>query len=259
MLYEKILKERTLITQKLEQIQLQLQQLPDGKLICCHDKTHWKWYQSDGHNKVYIPKSNRHLAEQLSVKKYLSLLLEDLKNEQRAIEFYLRHHKTNVGRAEKLLTDTSEYQNLLKPYFTPLSQELSDWIHAPYEHNLLYPEQLIHKSISGNFLRSKSEAIIDMLLFVNKIPFRYECSLVLGEVTLYPDFTIRHPHNGTTFYWEHFGRMDDSSYRKNVFSKLQLYSDYDIFPSTNLITTYETAEHPLSTEVIEKMIEEHFT
>ena len=243
---------------QISHLQTELKKYPDGHLICSKNQSRCKWYQSDGHNKVYIPKSNRHLAEQLSVKKYLSLLLEDLKNEQRAIEFYLRHHKTNVGRAEKLLTDTSEYQNLLKPYFTPLSQELSDWIHAPYEHNLLYPEQLIHKSISGNLLRSKSEAIIDMLLFVNKIPFRYECSLVLGEVTLYPDFTIRHPHNGTTFYWEHFGLIDNASYSANAFSKLQLYATHKIYPSIQLITTYETKEHPLTTDTVEKIISDFF-
>ena len=243
---------------QISHLQTELKKYPDGHLICSKNQSRCKWYQSDGHNKVYIPKSNRHLAEQLSVKKYLSLLLEDLKNEQRAIEFYLRHHKTNVGRAEKLLTDTSEYQNLLKPYFTPLSQELSDWIHAPYEHNLLYPEQLIHKSISGNFLRSKSEAIIDMLLFVNKIPFRYECSLVLGEVTLYLDFTIRHPHNGTTFYWEHFGLIDNASYSANAFSKLQLYATHKIYPSIQLITTYETKEHPLTTDTVEKIISDFF-
>ena len=243
---------------QISHLHTELKKYPDGHLICSKNQSRCKWYQSDGHNKVYIPKSNRHLAEQLSVKKYLSLLLEDLKNEQRAIEFYLRHHKTNVGRAEKLLTDTSEYQNLLKPYFTPLSQELSDWIHAPYEHNLLYPEQLIHKSISGNFLRSKSEAIIDMLLFVNKIPFRYECSLVLGEVTLYPDFTIRHPHNGTTFYWEHFGLIDNASYSANAFSKLQLYATHKIYPSIQLITTYETKEHPLTTDTVEKIISDFF-
>lgn len=97
-----------------------------------------------------------------------------------------------------------------------------------------------------------------MLLFVNKIPFRYECSLVLGEVTLYPDFTIRHPHNGTTFYWEHFGLIDNASYSANAFSKLQLYATHKIYPSIQLITTYETKEHPLTTDTVEKIISDFF-
>ena len=61
-------------------------------------------------------------------------------------------------------------------------------------------------------LRSKSEAIIDMILYKNGIPFRYEEKIVLGDVILYPDFVIRHPKTGDFYYWEHFGMMDDEDY-----------------------------------------------
>jgi len=64
-----------------------------------------------------------------------------------------------------------------------------------------------------NHNRYKSEVFIDMALFTNNIPFRYECALELGHSTLYPDFTIRHPKTGEICYWEHFGLMDDPSYR----------------------------------------------
>ena len=57
-------------------------------------------------------------------------------------------------------------------------------------------------------MRSKSEAMIAMSLYVQKIPYRYECELKLGSITLFPDFTIRHPETGEIFYWEHFGMMD---------------------------------------------------
>lgn len=129
---------------------------------------------------------------------------------------------------------------------------------SPYEHNTKYKEQLIHKTSSGNLVRSKSEAMIDMFLYMNRIPFRYECALQLGDTTLYPDFTIRHPQTGELYYWEHFGRMDDPFYYKNVFSKLHLYTSHGIIPSIHLITTYETKENPLSSEIIEKIIEHYF-
>ena len=96
------------------------------------------------------------------------------------------------------------------------------------------------------------------MLFVNKIPFRYECELQLGEIFIYPDFTIRHPKTGEIYYWEHFGRMDDSKYNKNVPSKLQLYISNGIIPSIQLITTYETIENPLSSEKVESLIREYF-
>lgn len=119
-------------------------------------------------------------------------------------------------------------------------------------------KQLLHKTISGNLVRSKSESLIDMLLYTHKIPFRYKCALQLGDITLYPNFTIRHPYTGHIFYWEHFGRMDDPTYCKNTYNKLQLYSSHRIIPSIHLITTYETQEYPLSTHTVEKVIQQYF-
>ena len=91
---------------------------------------------------------------------------------------------------------------------TPIEKELAEWQSASYEKNPNHPENLKIQSISGNWVRSKSEALIDMILYVNKIPFRYECGLQLGSRLMYPDFTIRHPKTGEFYYWEHFGLMD---------------------------------------------------
>lgn len=191
------------------------------------------------------------------IKKYLSLCLEELEKEKRAIQFYLKHHDSDC-KSEQLLTQSSEYQKLLSPYFTPLSEGLTEWMNSPYEQNTSYSEHLTNKGFSGNFLRSKSETIIDMILHMHRIPFRYECALHLGESTIFPDFTIRHPKTGDFYYWEHFGLMDDPSYANNAFSKLQLYNSHGITPSVQLITTYETKEHPLSAEVVEKIVEHYF-
>lgn len=174
------------------------------------------------------------------------------------MDFYLRHHHTGTPKAEKLLLDTPEYNALILPYFTPHDISLSNWANAPYTRNLAYPEQLIHKCISGHFVRSKSEALIDTYLHTHRIPYRYECILQLGDSILYPDFTIKHPKTGDIYYWEHFGMMDNPKYAQNACSKLQLYTTHGIIPSIHLITTYETKDYPLSTEAIEKIIEHHF-
>lgn len=158
-----------------------------------------------GNIRTYIPKKKRHLAEQLATKKYLTLLLEDLLQEQNAITLYLEHHNKKFGKAENLLHRMPEYSKLLSGFYKPMSQKLLEWSNPTYERNTKYPEQLIYKSLSGNLVRSKSEAIIDMFLYMNKIPYRYECSLQLGDTIIYPDFTIRHPQTGKLFYWEHFG------------------------------------------------------
>lgn len=250
-------KEHNQLGLQLEEIQAELAGLPGGKLICTRNGNRFKWYHSDGKTKTYIPKHNRALAEQLAVKKYLSLQARNVLREKRSIEYYLRHHNADVEQTDTLL-ESPEYQDLLASYFTPVSQKLSTWMHAPYEKNQKHPEQLIHKASSGSLVRSKSEAIIDMLLFMNKIPFRYECELQIGETSVYPDFTLRHPLTGQFFYWEHFGMMDNPSYCRNTSAKLQLYISNGIIPTINLITTYETKDTPLNIEIVEGIIQHYF-
>lgn len=141
---------------------------------------------------------------------------------------------------------------------TTCPKEVSDWMNSSYERNPYHPENLIHKSSSGNLVRSKSESIIDMLLYTKRIPFRYECALKLGDVTIFPDFTIRHPQTGNIYYWEHFGLMDNPSYFQKAFSKMQLYTFHGIIPSIQLITTFESAKNPISPDMINKIITHYF-
>lgn len=258
MFYERMLAENNRLDSQIKELQSKLKEFPAGKIFCTKNRQYYKWYTTDGKTQTYLPKSERQLAEKLTAKKYLSLFLEDLLHEKRAINFYLRHHNSNGSQAEQMLLNCPEYKKLLAPLFTPQSKELQEWSNRPFISNPKYPEQLIHKSASGKYVRSKSEVVIDMLLYTHKIPFRYEASLQLGNVTLYPDFTIRHPETGELYYWEHFGLADDPDYCKNITSKLNLYTSHGIIPTIQLITTYETKDTPLSVELVEKIINYYF-
>lgn len=165
--------------------------------------------------------------------------------------------KTEEGKTEQLLYHP-EYRKLLEKYFMPLNEELKNWQNSEYEICNKHEESLKIKGTQGKRLRSKSEAIIDMLLYKNRIPFRYEEKLVLGGITIYPDFVIRHPVTGEYYYWEHFGMMDDTEYINHACQKIKLYCENGILPSVNLITTYETKEHPLSIEKVKGIIQEYF-
>lgn len=258
MIYEQALKEKKKLEQQINLLQQQIKHLPKGKIFCTKNGKYSKWYQSNGKTQTYIPKRERHLAEQLALKKYLSLQLKNSQQENRAIEYYLRHHDTNAEQTELSLYNTPAYKDLLSPYFKPISLELFEWENAPYNKNDNYSENLVHETASGINVRSKSEEMIDMVLFKNKIPFRYECELQLGEKLLYPDFTIRHPKTGETYYWEHFGLMDDTDYCRKAFAKLHLYASNGIIPSIHLITTYETKNNPLSINDIEEIVNHYF-
>ncbi len=171
---------------------------------------------------------------------------------------YLRHHQTDCGKAEHLLFNDPECHRLMSDYFTPLSKELANWANEPYKSNPYHPEGLVHINAFGKAFRSKSELIIDSCLSSHQIPNRYECELVLNNCIVYPDFTIRHPRTGNIYYYEHFGKIDEPLYAQRACTKLQNYFLSGIYPTTQLIVTYETPNHPLTPKRVERLIEEYF-
>ena len=132
MRHDKLQRKKQELEKRINSLEKRLKTLPDGKLICAGNGGYCKWYRSDGKTNSYIPKKNRQLAEQLAVKKYLILLEEDLQQERKAIDSILKFQKSDFGQAEQLLTEPSEYQKLLSPFFKPISRELLDWQNSPF-------------------------------------------------------------------------------------------------------------------------------
>ena len=168
MIYEKALNERTRLETELNKLKTQLKAYPEGKLICSHSGKYPKYYVSDGHTKTYIPAQNKELAEALAIKKYISTLITDYTHELTALNFYIKHHQNHVSHVDDLLSSSPQYQQLISPHFKPLSKELDEWMHSDYEKNPNHIENLIHIGSNGNYVRSKSESIIDLILSSHK-------------------------------------------------------------------------------------------
>lgn len=258
MLYYNAKKAVQLLEKRISEINAQLRKLPEGKLYCIRDGKKTKWYNYINKKQTYLSKKKLLLAESLAKKRYLLQLKDDLAHEKLAINFYLRHHHEHPWKSEQLLTSNSDLSKLLLPFFKPQSKEYEDWANSPYLQNQNYPDQLIYKTPTGQCVRSKSEMLIAMTLYKYQIPFRYECALQLGSTTIYPDFTIRHPKTGEFYYFEHFGMIDKPIYKQNALHKLNTYFSHGIYPTINLITTYETKEHPLNMEIVESIIQMYF-
>lgn len=256
LVYQSMKRAYARVEQKIEEIQQELEHFPAGKLICTNNGTRDKWYHKDEGKLTYIPKCNRALAEQLVQKAQKQLTLQDLENERKAIQAYL-HCRKPVDFSEKLYKNPGLVRLLSAEHWS-ISGELSAWMCAPYEKNPFHPEGKIHQCCTGEFVRSKSESMIALALHLHKIPFRYECALRVGPNVAYPDFTIRHPVTGRTYYWENFGMMDVVAYRDKVSLKLKYYISQGIIPSDQLITTYEKQDKPLSSARVESLIEEFF-
>lgn len=253
--YNQISTEQEHIQAQIEALQKKIKALPKGALLCVRNGNYIKWFKSNGKHPIYIPKKERHLAEALALKKFYQLQLEELTSLLQLSEAYAQNKKES---SLSLLDDSSCFKELLAPHFNSFPNELQQWANADYEHNPLHPEHLIHNTIAGYKVRSKSEVIIVNTLFANRIPFRYECALTVQNMIFYPDLTIRHPKSGELIYWEHFGMMDKPVYCDKAFQKLRIYASEGIIPSINLITTYETADHPINSEKIQQIVRDFF-
>lgn len=248
---------------RMKYLEKELEELPKGKLLCAGNGKYTKWYVSTGTGREYLPKTERVLAEQLALRRLYAAQLNQLRQESELLKKHESFQKENVysNEIEHLISQESPYYELLKNCIVGSRKNgayLKMWQEEEYQTNCAHPEHLLHKSLNGERLRSKSEVIIANALYMNRIPYRYECELVLGDVTLYPDFTILHPDTSEVYYWEHFGMMSQSAYREKTVQKLKLYGEYQIFPFHQLITTYESESMSLDSEMIQKVIEMYF-
>jgi len=241
-----------------EVLNARLSVLPEGELHIYPVGNSTKWIHAQQGKQIYLPKSKRSLAEALALKKYYSLLLIEVKEELSLLTSMTNRSKTLS--ASDLLEESSPYYELLQGYFAKdkLPMSVQKWHAEAYETNGSHPEHLIHTTLAGHKVRSKSEVIIANLLYTNGIPYRYEAALILNEMTIYPDFTILHPTSQQIFYWEHFGMMDKNNYCDAACNKLKSYCYNGIYPSMQLITTYETGKVPIRSELVQQIISQYF-
>ena len=264
-----ITKELRRLTTEKADLEEAISAAPPGALVFSPNhakgKTYYKWYIYNGtttnrSKKTYLRRQERERAKALARKGLQKAHLKDIEREITALESYLAKHKESSFLA-KLLKSPGLWDLVsedIPMVSSELSEELEKWVHDDYEMNPLYPERKIVPTDQGIMVRSKSEAIILMLLSINHIPFRYECRLEVSNRTYYPDFTIRHPITGETFYWEHVGRLDLPEYRSSFMNKLNVYLNNGIIPDQNLILTYESEDSPLNIAIVMDKIEEFF-
>jgi len=223
---------------------------PTGKLEIYSNKSATRWYvKPENGSRKYLPKKEFDTAGLLSEKRLAEEKLCMYERELDAINRFLASYPSDEERIMSAKKNAA-FLNLTKPK-TALS-----WQNEPFETNTSFPENLKHPSPSGHMLRSKSECLIDMALFNRNIPFRYECKLDFDFQCVYPDFTIYNEATDEFKYWERFGMMDDARYRKKALEKEEFYYSQGLFPGNDLIFTYETIDSPITTIVIDKIIDD---
>lgn len=122
-------------------------------------------------------------------------------------------------------------------------------------------ERLIHRTLNGEGVRSKSEVIIANMLRLKGIEYIYERPLKGKDGSVrYPDFTIEDSESGRTIYWEHLGMMIDPEYRQRWEKKLEWYKAQGLRPldernsDGDLLITYDDKRGGVDSQKIDKLI-----
>ena len=108
----------------------------------------------------------------------------------------------------------------------------------------------VHRADSGDMVRSKQERFIANLLASEGVSFEYERQLSSWDGSFrYPDFTLF--INGEQYYWEHWGMVDDYSYRQYIAKKVKWYREHGYY--SHLIQTWGGGDRNLRGQVLAEL------
>ncbi len=207
----------------------------------------------------YIKHANKEEITKVANASYVKRVLPKLKKNLYAAEKFLDLHSG---------TEEREIVNAMPDFIKELNNNLfvykptyiKNWQDQPYIRNPNKPEGLIHETMRGDMVRSKSEVLLADELYEHNLAYRPECPLRLKKSgrTIYPDFLILHPETFKEIIWEHFGMMDDPDYAREAFAKINALARDGYFMGDNLICTFERSDMPLTRGTIELYIEKYF-
>lgn len=232
---------------------------PKGRLSCrvINGKVRFYWRQSEAmSNGKYLSKKKMEtitkLAQKQCAQKTLAAIDAELSRLTRC-----EHLLRSLGgcTVEEVFDNLNEnIKNLASPVVESNDQFAERWMNNNIESDDFYEESKRLVTKSGEKVRSKSEMIISAILRENRIPFKYEQPLWLGDHMIRPDFTLLDKKQRKEIYWEHFGLADRPEYAVNALKKLGRFFEADIYAGATLIITVESEDMPLSEPQINKII-----
>lgn len=240
-----------------------LKKAPAGRLRLSRRKNQVQWFHvtkgTTAHGK-YIPVDEIGRAKALAQKEYDLKALPELRRWLSLIDSFLARFRLQY--LENLYACAHEgRQKLVTPVYVSDEVYIAQWLACAYEGKKFAEGVPEIRTLRGEQVRSKSEAMIADTLYRLKIPYKYESPLTIrhkkgasrNTMTIYPDFTCLNVRLRQEFVWEHFGMMDDADYSSQVVWKVSCFEDNGYFLGKNLILSMESSEFPLDATRIEKI------
>ena len=263
--YDLLLKRLTFCDSIIKDAEKKIQKLPKGNLkaTLVHNKEGetYQYYLRENRKDPtgrYLGKEERELARQLAQREYCEKVLKVAKREKKLIETLSDRLKTDsVFEAYTRLKEGKKI--LVEPYVLPDHEFARIWQAKKYEAKGFGENDPEIYTKRGERVRSKSEQLIADRLYYSGIPYRYEYPFVLKNGKhVYTDFTILNVRTRTEYRLEHFGGMDEPSYRSNAFFKIADYGNNGLLMGKHIIYTFEDKANPLDSRYLDLLIRKFF-
>ena len=246
------------ITSLIVQLENKIDLLPAGRISIKQIGNNSYYYlTSETSNNKLLCKDDQPLIEAIIQKQYYEKVLKVSKQESKALSNALAHYPQKT--AEDIYSTLSEErQKFVKPIIPTTEQFVKEWQDKPYKPKEFKEGTPIFETLRGERVRSKSEQIIADRLYVNGIPYKYECPLKINNKVIHPDFTILRISDRKELYHEHLGKTDDEKYQNDNVPRLNNYILGGYLLGDTLFLSFESSTTPLDVRVIDRMIQEHY-
>ncbi len=236
-----------------------LNALPEQRIGTCRNHGCDQYYLIDRNSKKrkYAKANELTMIKKIAQRDYEQKVNKKLKRIKKNLQNFLIHD--DISAIEKVYANMSTARKkLVVPILEPDDQFVKRWKEVIYEPMGFKDGAAVFCSDNGIRVRSKSELMIANALEKAGIPFRYEYPVKLksmGDVRT--DFMCLNVRTRKEILWEHFGRMDDEGYINRNVPKIADYAHSGYFEGENMIMTFESSQHPLSSRTIKLMIEHY--
>ena len=215
------------------------------------------WVDRVTKKRKYAKNDEKENLKKVAQRDYEMLVKNKLVHMRNEISEFIKHY--DIEGVEKVYLGIADARKkLVTPIIEPKEIFVERWRNVSYEPMEYDESKGEFYSHSGIRVRSKSELIIANMLEREAVPYHYEYPIMLNGVgTVRPDFTCLNVRTGQEFIWEHFGMMDNIAYANKNISKINAYEQNGYYPGKNMIMTFETSQHAVSSYIIKTMIENY--
>ncbi|MBP5655545.1 MAG: hypothetical protein J6X33_08535 [Clostridiales bacterium] len=244
----------------IEQLNVKISILPPGRIrIDRHYKQPYFYHVDETTDEFgrRLGPNDQQLIDDLIQKQYFTKVLRSAEREKRFLEKLITQYPDQLPEDvyDRLCP---ERKARAVPIIKPDDEFVREWQNRPFKTKGIKDGLPRFTTLKGEEVRSKSEKIIADHFYLNNVPYKYECPLVLAGETIHPDFTILRVSDRKEIYHEHLGAMDSEDYTADIPRRVNLYIAGGIYQGDRLFMSFESLEYPLDMRQIEEMTRERY-